>query len=60
MSNLMCLKLTLAILLGGVAASAVVFYFWDEEINKFLDEDINRKLLEKCFRRNYANNDRKN
>lgn len=53
MSNLMLLKLGLVILCGGVAAAAVVFYFWGEEIDKILEDDTERDLLERCLERKY-------
>jgi len=51
----MLFRALLAILLGGVAASAVVFYVWEESI----DEIIQKKkqlYLEDCLRRSYADN----
>lgn len=47
----MWFKAILAILLGSVATSAVVFYFWDQEITDILTDEIDkrRKLLEECL-----------
>lgn len=59
MNSLMLLKIGIAIVLSGVAVSAILFYFLDDELNKTLEEDIDRKFLEKCLGSNYANNDRK-
>jgi hypothetical protein len=51
----MLFKLGLIILFTGVAASAAIFFFFDEALDDI--EERQRKHLEKCL---YANSNRKN
>lgn len=55
----MWIKGALALLLGGVAASVVVFYFWEESMNEVIQAK-KKRYLEDCLRRIYANSNETN